>query len=180
MKTLKPMIKFNSIIKKSVPGLLVLIILIFDCPAALCGKVYIPKDTEISIAYKSDISSKLQSAPAADNIFEIAEDQSISGVKYIQKGDKVFCNVVKFKKPGGLGKGGEIEIQIDSVQTTLGKNIRVESEILKAKGKSKKLKAILLLPALGYGLLVKGDDAELGRQGETMIIITPELISISY
>jgi hypothetical protein len=79
-----------------------------------------------------------------------------------------------------LGGGGKIEIRIDSVQTALAKNIDVESTLLKAKGKSKRLKAILMLPILGYGILVRGDQAELGKQNDTLILKTSELEQISF
>jgi hypothetical protein len=98
----------------------------------------------------------------------------------IRQGDAVYCEIIKFKKPGLLGGGGEIEIRIDSVQTALGKNIKVDSESLKAKGKSKRLKALLMLPILGYGILIRGDHAELGRQDDTITLKTSELEQISF
>jgi hypothetical protein len=166
--------------KKSAGLLVVLLALMISAPYAFAGKVYIPKGTEISVSYKVDISTGAKSRPAGDEILEIAADQTISNVKYLKKGGKVYCDIIKFKKPGLLGGGGTIEIRVDSVQTTLGKNISVENQILKAQGKSKKLKAIGMLPLLGYGLLVKGDHAKLAKRGETVVLKIPELISISY
>ena len=144
------------------------------------GKVYISKGTEIPVIYKLTLSTELKNQPAASEIFEIASDQKISGIGVIRQGDAVYCEIIKFKKPGLLGSGGEIEIRIDSIQTALGKNIRVESKSLKAKGKSKRLKAILMLPLLGYGILVKGDQAELGKQHDTINLKTSELEQITF
>jgi len=147
---------------------------------AYCGKVYIPKGTEISVKYKINLSTELKSKPAADEVFEIASSQLISGIEVIQSGGEVFCEVTKFKKPGLLGGAGEIEVRIDSVRTALGKNITVQSKIFKCKGKNSRLKAILMLPILGYGLLIKGEHAELGKQNETVDLKTLELNSISF
>jgi len=147
---------------------------------AYCGKVYVPKGTKISIKYKINLSTELKSQPGGSEIFEIAEGQTISGIEVIQPGDEVFCEITKFKKPGLLGGGGEIEIRIDSVQTSLGQNIAVETKILNSKGNNNRMKAILMLPALGYGLLIKGEQAELGKQNETIDLKTSELNSISF
>jgi hypothetical protein len=149
-------------------------------PQAYCGKVYIPKGTDISVKFKLNLSTELKSKPANNEIFEIAEGRTISGIEVIQAGGEVFCEITKFKKPGLLGGGGEIEVRIDSVRTALGKNIAIESKILSHKGKSNRLKAILMLPALGYGLLVKGENADLGKQNDTINLKTSELNSISF
>lgn len=144
------------------------------------GKVYISKGTEIQAKYKLNLSTELKNQPAAIEIFEIASNQKISGIGVIRQGDAVYCEIVKFKKPGLLGGGGAIEIRIDSIQTALGKNIKVESITLKAEGKSKRLKAILMLPILGYGILIKGDQAELGKQNDTITLKTAELEQIAF
>ena|GEM_PF-1757609 len=144
------------------------------------GKVYIPKGTEIPVSYKLTLSTELKTQPAAGEIFEIAADQKISGIGVIRQGDAVYCEIIKFKRPGSLGSGGTIEIRVDSIQTALGKNIEVEGKLLRAKGKSKKLKAILMLPLLGYGILIKGEPAELGKQNDTIILKTSELEQITF
>jgi len=144
------------------------------------GKVYIPKGTEISVKYKLNLTTEMAPKPSGGEIFEVASKQVISGIEVFQLGGEVFCEITKFKKPGLLGGGGEIEIRIDSVMTTLGKNIAVENQILKCKGKSNRLKAILMIPVLGYGFLVKGEHAELGKPNETIILKSSELNSISF
>jgi len=149
-------------------------------PAGSCGKAYIPKGTEIAISYKINLSTELKEKPTATEIFEIAANQTISGIEVIQQGGKVFCEITDFKKPGLLGGAGFIEVRIDSVRTALGRNITVEAKILNSQGSSKRLKALLMLPILGYGLLVKGEHAELGKQNETVILKTSELNSISF
>jgi hypothetical protein len=136
------------------PMIFLVFVYIIVPAVAFCGKVYIPKGTEIPVKFKSDITSDRGSKPSSLDIFH--------------------------KKPGLLGGGGEIEIRIDSVQTALGKNIKVDSESLKAKGKSKRLKALLMLPILGYGILIRGDHAELGRQDDTITLKTSELEQISF
>lgn len=148
--------------------------------AAISGKVYIPQGTDIQVKFKADITTGADIKPLDTEILEIAADQKFSGINVIRQGDKVFCRIIKFKKPGLLGGGGAIEVRVDSVQTALGKNIGVESKTLTAKGKSKRLKALLLLPALGYGILIRGDHAELGRQNDTVTLKTSELEQISF
>lgn len=162
------------------PMIFLIFVYIIVPAVAYCGKVYIPQGTEIPVKFKIDITSDRGSKPSSLEILEVASNQKISGMGVIRQGDAVYCEIIKFKKPGLLGGGGEIEIRIDSVQTALGKNIKVESESLKAKGKSKRLKALLLLPALGYGILIKGDHAELGKQNDTVILKTSELEQISF
>ncbi|UCE65153.1 MAG: hypothetical protein JSU85_09760 [Candidatus Zixiibacteriota bacterium] len=155
-------------------------IYLFFPPAVHAGKVYISKGTEIPAKYRLTLSTELKNKPAESEIFEIASDQKISGIGVIRQGDAVYCEIIEFKKPGLLGSGGAIEVRIDSIQTALGKNIKVESITLKAKGKSKRLKAFLMLPVLGYGILVKGDQAELGRQNDIISLKTLELEAISF
>jgi hypothetical protein len=162
------------------PMIFLVFVYIIVPAVAFCGKVYIPKGTEIPVKFKSDITSDRGSKPSSLDIFQVASNQKISGVGVIRQGDAVYCEIIKFKKPGLLGGGGEIEIRIDSVQTALGKNIKVDSESLKAKGKSKRLKALLMLPILGYGILIRGDHAELGRQNDTITLKTSELEQISF
>lgn len=69
---------------------------------------------------------------------------------------------------------------MDSVHTALGENIRLEPTILKSKGKSNRLKALLMLPVPGYGFLIKGKHAELGRQNNIITPKTIEFNAISY
>jgi len=148
--------------------------------AAVCGKIYIPQGTEITVKFKTDITTESESEPPGTDIFEAASNLKISGVEVIRQGDKVFCRIIEFKKPGLLGGGGAIEVKVDSVQTSLGQNIDVETRSLTAKGKSKRLKAILMLPVLGYGILIKGDNAKLGGQNDTVILKTSQLERITF
>ena len=147
---------------------------------AYCGKVYIPKGTEIPVKFKITFSTELEDIPTDDEIFEVASNQVISGIKVIQQGGKAYCKTIKFKKPGFLGGGGAIEVRIDSIKTTLGRNIHMESKTIKSQGKSKRLKALLMLPVLGYGFLIKGEHAELGKQNDTIILQTSKLETISF
>lgn len=153
---------------------------IINPPDASGGKVYVPKGTEITIKFKLDLSTEIKTKPSPDDIFEIAASQKITGIDVLTEGGRVFCEITEFRKPGALGRGGAIEIRIDSVSTALGKNIRVESKLLANHGKSNKTKALLLLPALGYGFLIKGAHAELGRENDTVILKTSDLGAISY
>lgn len=161
-------------------GLVTFGISLISFPAAFGGKVYIPQGTEIQAKFKADITTETGMKPSGMEILEVAADQKISGIGVIRQGDKVFCEVIKFKKPGLLGGGGAIEVKIDSIQTALGKNIKTESKTLTAIGKSKRLKAILMLPVLGYGILIKGDHAELGKQNGTVTLKTSELELITF
>lgn len=167
-------------LKAVIPAISLIFAFILVPGEAYSGKVYIPSGTEIQAKFKADITSDRGIKPSGTDIFEVAANQKISGVGVIRQGDAVYCEIIKFKKPGLLGGGGEIEIRVDSIQTALGKNIEVESKILKAKGKSKRLKALLMLPVLGYGILIKGDHAELGKQNDTITLTTSELEQISF
>ena len=153
---------------------------LFFALEAFCGKVYIPQGTEISVKFKADLTTKSDNIPSGTEIFEVATNQKITGVEAIRQGGSVYCEIIKFKKPGFLGSGGEIEIRIDSIQTALGKNIKVDNKLLIAKGKNKKLKAFLMLPVLGYGFFIKGDHAQLGRQNDVINLKTSEFETINF
>lgn len=147
---------------------------------AYCWKVYIPQGTEIPAKYKLTLTTELKNKPAENEVFEITSNQKISGIGVIRQGDKVFCEIIKFKKPGFLGGAGAIEVRIDSIKTALGRNIQIETKTIKSKGKNKRLKALLMLPVLGYGFLIKGEHAELGKQNDTIILRTSKLEVISF
>jgi hypothetical protein len=144
------------------------------------GKIYIQEGKQIGIKFKTDISTESEQVPKFGEIAEVASSDTIAGVVVFQPGCKVFGDI-KFKKPGHLGKPGSLRVQIDSVQTIQGKMIPIKQPlVLSITGKSNKKKALLMLPLLGYGFLVKGDHAVLQEKDKIIPAKTARLEEIIF
>jgi hypothetical protein len=144
------------------------------------GKIYIQEGKQIGIRFKADISTDSDQAPKFGDIVEVASSDTIAGVVVFQPGCKVFGDI-KLKKPGHLGKPGSLRVQIDSVQTIQGKIIPIKQPlVLSLTGKSNRKKALLMLPLLGYGYLVKGDHAILQEKDKTIPAKTARLEEINF
>jgi len=161
-------------------ALLILMSFIIFCPQADGGKVNLPAGMEISLKFKNQLSTEAEGAPPLNDILEIAAGSTIAGVEVLAPGGRVFGRVIEFKKPRSVGRGGSIKIEIDSVQTMLGKNIPIKPVMLSVHGKNKRTKAIPLLLLLGYGFLVKGEHAVLGEQEKVITVKTAKFEEIVF
>lgn len=149
-------IRFGA--EKSLVVFITLVICALISPA-FGGKIYIPEGKQVSIKFTNDISTESGQIPKLNDIAEIASPDTIGGIVVFQPGCKIFGDI-KMKKPGHLGKPGNLRIQIDSVQTIQGKIVPIKQPlVLSITGKANKKKALIMLPLLGYGYFVKGDHA---------------------
>ena len=147
---------------------------------AYCDKININAGREIKIKYKSKLSTELEKSKNLSNVLEIAQNVSVAGIDVFKAGGIVFGEILKFKKPGRLGKPAVIKVRIDSVQAISGKNIAVKPVPLSAKGKNKRLKAYLLLPLLGYGYFIRGGHALLGSDEIELTVKTMRFEEITF
>jgi hypothetical protein len=145
-----------------------------------CGKVYLSADTKIDISLKSPISTKDPRPESIGAIFEVVSADSAAGIEVFRKGCRVFGRIVEFKQAGHLGKAGTLKISIDSVQTIQGKAVAVKSLFLSAQGKGKKLKAYMMLPLLGAGYFIKGDEAVLDAPPQPIPVHTLKFEEIAF
>jgi len=148
--------------------------------SGICGKVYLGADTKVEIILKTPLTTVDDKPPVFAELIEIASSDTVAGIEVFRKGGKVFGEIQVFTKPGHLGKAGKIKIKIDSLQTVQGKAVAVKPIDLSASGKSKRLKAYLMLPLLGSGYFVKGDDAVLGEKGQIIPVSTAKFEEITF
>jgi hypothetical protein len=147
---------------------------------AICGKIYVAADTKIELILKTPISTSDEKPPLLSEIMEISSSDSIAGIEVFRKGGRIFGEITEFSKPGHLGKAGSLKIRIDSLQTVQGKIVVIKPVSLSASGKSKRLKAFLMLPLLGSGYFVKGSDAVLGEKGMIIPVRTAKFEEITF
>ena len=147
---------------------------------AYCDKININAGREIKVKYKSKLSTEIEKSKNLSEILEIAHNISVAGIDVFKAGGTVYGKVLKFNKPGRLGKPAVIKVRIDSVQAISGKNIAVKPVPLSAQGKSKRLKAYLLLPLLGYGYFIRGGHALLGSDEIELTVKTLRFEEITF
>jgi hypothetical protein len=148
--------------------------------AVFAGKVYIQEGKIIGLKFKADISTEMDQVPVFSEIVEVASSDTVAGIVVFQPGCKVFGDV-KLKKPGHLGKPGSLRMQIDSVQSVQGKIIAIKQPlVMSIVGKSKKKKALLMLPLLGAGYFIKGEHAILKEKDKIILAKTARLEEITF
>ena len=137
-----------------------------------CDKINLSAGSKIKIRYKKQLTTESVKIQSLSNIMEVVSGDVVAGIEVFRPEAKVYGEVLTHKKPGRLGKPGYIKVRIDSVEAIGGSNIAVKPIPLSATGKSKRLKAYLLLPLLGYGyFFVKGGHAMLGEDQEKIITV---------
>jgi two-component sensor histidine kinase len=141
--------------------------------AAPQGKsVIIPDGTEIAAVTTELISSK--TAQEDDPItFKVEEDVVVDGTVVIAKGALLKGVVTNSKKSGFFGKGGQLNIRVESTETVDKQKIKVRA----AKGKegdSKTGTTVALVVLFGpLGFLKKGKNAEIA-EGTKVKVFTDE------
>jgi len=134
--------------------------------------VIIPDGTEISAITTDTISSK--TAQEDDPItFKVDEDVVVDGSVVIAKGSLLKGVVTNAKKSGFFGKGGQLNIRVESTETIDKQKIKVRA----AKGKEGDNKTgttvalVILFGPLGF--LKKGKNAEI-KEGTKVRVYTDE------
>ncbi|MEO7540031.1 MAG: hypothetical protein ABIV21_08375 [Pyrinomonadaceae bacterium] len=134
--------------------------------------VVIPDGTEISAVTTETISSK--TANEDDPItFKVDEDVVIDGAVVIAKGTTIKGSVTNAKKSGFFGKGGQLNVRVDSTLTVDNQKLKVRAAKGKA-GNDKTGTTVALVVLFGpLGFLKKGKNAEI-KEGTNIKVFTDE------
>jgi hypothetical protein len=134
--------------------------------------VIVPDGTEISAVTIETISSK--TANDDDPItFKVDEDVLFNGDVVIAKGTIIKGVVTNAKKSGFFGRGGELNVRVESTQTVDNQKIKVRASKGKA-GDNKTGATVALVVLFGpLGFLKKGKNAEI-KEGTKIKVFTDE------
>lgn len=144
----------------------------FTLAANTPREVRIPDGTEIAAVTTETISSK--SAQEDDPItFKVDEDVIVDGAVVISKGTLVKGIVTRAKKAGFMGKGGELNIRLETTTAVDGQKIKVRASRGR-EGENKTGTTIALTVLFGpIGLLKRGKNAEI-KEGSKLTVYTDE------
>ncbi|MEJ7624356.1 MAG: hypothetical protein WKF34_10230 [Pyrinomonadaceae bacterium] len=143
-----------------------------DLPRVTYKDVVIPDGTEIAAVTTETLSSKT-SVEDDPITFKVEEDVVINGEIVIAKGTGIKGVVSNAKKSGFFGRGGELNVRVESTQTIDNQKLRVRASKGKA-GDNKTGTTIALVVLLGpLGLFKKGKNAEI-KEGTKLKVFTDE------
>jgi hypothetical protein len=169
--------------KKAISTLTVLCLLTVSSFASLAPtlndekKVVIPDGAEISAVTADTISSK--TAHEDDPVtFKVDEDLIVDGIVVIAKGTIIKGVVSNSKKSGFFGRGGQLNVRVESTTTVDGQKLKLRA----AKGKEGSDKTgttVALVVLFGpLGFLKKGKNAEI-KEGTKIKVFTDEEKSVN-
>ena len=122
--------------------------------------VNVPDGTEIKIATIEEISG--QKVVEGDPLtFKVAEDVKINGKTVIAKDSIVKGMVAGAKKSGMMGRGGSLNIRVESAQTVDGQKIKLRSAKSNEGGNNTGSTVALTVLFGPLGLLRKGKAAKI-------------------
>lgn len=134
--------------------------------------IVIPDGTEIAAVTTEAISSK--TAHEDDAItFKVDEDVVINGETVIAKGAILKGVVTNAKKSGYFGKGGQLNIRVESTTTVDGQKIKVRASKGKEGGDKTGTTVALVILFGPLGFLKKGKNAEI-KEGTKVKVYTDE------
>lgn len=144
----------------------------FPESARLAKPVVIPDGTEIAAVTTETLSSK--TAQEDDPVtFKVEEDVIVDGTVVIAKGTAIKGVVTNAKKSGFFGKGGELNVRVETTTTVDNQKIKVRASKGR-EGDNKTGTTIALVVLLGpIGLLKKGKNAEI-KEGTRLKVFTDE------
>ena len=146
----------NSLIKKSTAVLLLFFLSTFSFHVQAAGEIVIPAGTRIELETVQSISSELiQAGESVD--FKVRADVSINGVVVVKAGTLAKGVVINSDHAKGIGKEGNVEIQVKSVPAVDGSFLPLSSNSIARKGENSAVLSIVLgvLVCLLF-LLIKG------------------------
>jgi two-component sensor histidine kinase len=134
--------------------------------------VLIPDGTAISAVTTETISSK--TAQEDDPItFKVDEDVVIDGEVVISKGTILKGVVTNAKKSGFFGRGGELNVRVETTETVDKQKLKVRAAKAK-EGSDKTGTTVALVVLFGpLGFLKKGKNAEI-KEGTKITVYTDE------
>lgn len=138
--------------------------------------VVIPDGTEISAITTETISSK--TAQEDDPItFKVDEDVIVDGSVVIAKGATLKGIVTNAKKSGFFGKGGQLNIRVESTETVDKQKIKVRAAKGKEGGDKTGTTVALVILFGPLGFLKKGKNAEI-KEGTKVKVYTDEIKTV--
>ena len=146
----------NSLIKKSTAAFLLFCLSTFSFHAQAAGELVVPAGTRIELETVQTITSELiQPGESVD--FKVRSDVSINGVVVIKAGTLAKGVVTNSDRAKGIGKEGNVEIQVKSVSAVDGSLLPLSSNALARKGENNAVLSIVLgvLVCLLF-LMIKG------------------------
>ncbi|MDQ3323331.1 MAG: hypothetical protein M3525_13010 [Acidobacteriota bacterium] len=105
--------------------------------------------------------------------FEVIEDVKVGDIVVVQRGAVALATVTNAKPKGRMGKGGKLDIVLDSVRLVSGEKVALRaSKETKGGGKTGAMtgaivaSSILFFPAAPFFLLMKGKDIAIPKGTE--------------
>ncbi|MEJ7702004.1 MAG: hypothetical protein WKF71_20550 [Pyrinomonadaceae bacterium] len=105
--------------------------------------------------------------------FEVIEDIKVGDIVVIQRGAVALATVTNAKPKGRMGKGGKLDIVLDSVRLVSGEKVALRAtKETKGGGKTGAMtggiiaSSILFFPAAPFFLLMKGKDIAIPKGTE--------------
>jgi hypothetical protein len=146
-------------------------------PIAIQGKtVIIPDGTEISVITTEALSSK--TATEGDPInFKVDEDLIIDGVIVIAKGTLVKGEVSEAKSSGHFGRGGKLNIRVNSTETIDKQKLKLRASKGRVGGDATGTTVALVVIFGPLGFLKKGKNAEI-KEGTRVKVFTDEVKTV--
>ena len=146
-------------------------------PVSYTKTVVIPDGTEISAVTTEMLTSK--TATEGDPIiFKVDEDVVVDGSVVIAKGSIIKGVVSNAKKSGFFGRGGELNVRIESAETVDKQKLKVRAAKGKA-GDNKTGTTVALVVLFGpLGFLKKGKNAEI-KEGTKIKVYTDEAKTVT-
>lgn len=146
----------KSIVKKTTAGLLLACLSTFSFHAQAAGEIIIPAGTRIELETVQSISSELIQ-PGEPVEFKVRADVAINGVVVVKAGTLAKGVVITSDQAKGIGKEGNVEIQVKNVQAVDGSFLPLSGNSIARKGENNAVLSIVLgvLVCLLF-LLIKG------------------------
>jgi hypothetical protein len=145
--------------------------------APLVRRIEVPEGTEFVAVFTQAISSKSSSNGDAVKL-TVGEPVIVNGDTVIRAGAMVRGTITEAKGAGFMGKGGKLNMSLESVSLADGQHAKVRSA--KAKGGDEKRGQTIALTVLfgPIGLLRRGNDAEI-KAGTEVHLFTDEASTIT-
>jgi hypothetical protein len=163
--------------KKLTASLIVLCLTAWSSAFALASaapdkNIVVPDGTEISAVTTDTISSKTSHEDDAIT-FKVEEDVVVNGEIVIAKGTIVKGIVTNAKKSGYFGRGGQLNVRIESTTTADGQKIKLRASKGKEGGDKTGTTVALVILFGPLGFLKKGKNAEI-KEGTKIKVFTDE------
>jgi len=139
------------------------------------AKVLLAEGTEVQLAFDTTLRSR--SASDGDQVqFHLTQDLKVGDVVVAKAGCVAMGEVANARKSGMMGKGGELNVQLNYLMVG---SVKVPLRGTKAKGGNRGVAGTATVTALGgvTGLLKKGNEVKISK-GTALTAYVSENISL--